>query len=496
MLPPALDSKPNYPEAYYNLGTGLQQQGQLDEAVTCYHRALDLRPDYSEAHNNLGCALHQQGRLGQAVACYRTVVELRPDFPTAYSNLGVALQNQGRLDEAIVCHRKAVDLRPNSPEANYHLGNALAHQRRMDEARSSLIKAINLRPDYPEAHFYLARILLALGDMAAGWEEYEWRWQTPQMIKAHRNFIQPQWRGEAADGRTLLIHAEQGFGDTMQFCRYAPLAAARELRVIMEVQKPLVRLLSGLPGVELVIARGEELPPFDLHCPMLSMPLALGTTLMTIPGATPSLHADDGQVAAWRARLAAMANQGPRIGLVWAGYPAIHSPVQAARDRRRSLAPDRLAPLFDLPGVHFFSLQKGGPAAPEDFPLSDFMNEAEDFADTAALIANLDLVISVDTAIVHLTATLGKPVWMLDRFDPDWRWFTGRCDSPWYPTLRIYRQPRPGDWDPVLAEIARDLHSFAEGHTQRRADQKPVVPPVSDQVCDALAEGTCLLTTP
>jgi hypothetical protein len=193
------------------------------------------------------------------------------------------------------------------------------------------------------------------------------------------------------------------------------------------------------------------------------MPLALGTTLTTIPGAASYLHADSGRVAAWRTRLAAMSNPGPRIGLVWAGSAA------AVADRRRSLAPDRLRSLFELPGLHFLSLQKGGPPVPDNFPLSNFMNEMEDFADTAALIANLDLVISVDTAVVHLTARLGKPVWMLDRFDPDWRWLTGRRDSPWYPTLRIYRQPRPGDWDPALAEIARDLRSFAQAAPAARA---------------------------
>ena len=188
------------------------------------------------------------------------------------------------------------------------------------------------------------------------------------MVKGRRHFVQPQWRGEAAAGRTLLIHAEQGFGDTLQFCRYAPLARERGLRVIMEVQKPLVRLLRSLPGVDLVVARGEALPPFDLHCPMLSMPLALGTTITTIPSSAAYLHADTVQVTAWRTRLAAVANQGPRIGLVWAGNPRLHSPALAAVDRRRSIAPDRLAPLFELPGFHFVSLQKGGPAPPSGLP--------------------------------------------------------------------------------------------------------------------------------
>jgi hypothetical protein len=259
--------------------------------------------------------------------------------------------------------------------------------------------------------------LLARGDLTAGWEEYEWRWKTPQMISERRHLAQPQWQGESGNGQTLLIHAEQGFGDTLQFCRYASLAAARGLRVIMEVQAPLVRLLRSLPGVEMVIGRGEELPSFDLQSPLLSLPRALRTTVETIPGATPYLHVDPAAVADWSARINTITSQSPRIGLVWAGNPRNHSPTLAAIDRRRSMAPERLTPLFELPSLQFFNLQKDGPAAPKAFSLIDLMSEIDDFADTAALISNLDLVISVDTAVAHLAAALGKPVWMLNRFD-------------------------------------------------------------------------------
>jgi hypothetical protein len=256
--------------------------------------------------------------------------------------------------------------------------------------------------------------------------------------------------GEAAEGRTLLIHAEQGFGDTLLFCRYATLAAARGLRVILQVQQPLVRLLRGVPGVDLVVAQGEALPPFDLHCPMLSMPLALGTTLTTMPSFPSYLHADEAKAEAWRTRLAAATGSGQRIGLVWGASP---------QPPPRSVPLARLAPLWDLTGLHFISLQKDGPKPPKELPLTDFMDEMEDFADSAALIANLDLVISVDTAFVHLAAALGRPVWVLARFNPDWRWLDGRDDSPWYPKLRLYRQPQPGDWDQVVADVARDLRS-------------------------------------
>jgi Flp pilus assembly protein TadD len=450
----ALVLRPDYPEAHNNLGSALAQQGRLDEAAAHFGRALALRPDYPEAHNNLGGALAQQGRMDEAVVHFRCALALRPDYPEAHNDLGSALAQQGRLDEAVASYGRALALRPDYPEAHSNLGSALADQGRSGEAVAHFRRALALRPDYPEAHSNLAIVLLARGDMAAGWEEYEWRWKVPHMIKATRNFAQPRWRGEAAEGRTLLIHAEQGFGDTVQFCRYAPLAANRGLRVILEVQEPLLRLLRCLPGVDLVAGPGEDLPSFDLHCPMLSLPLALATATASIPSAASYLHSDQAQVAAWRTRLGAMEGERLRIGLAWAGNPDLPS------DRRRSLTPDRLAPLFDVSGLHFFSLQKGGPTAPEAFPLTDLMDELGDFADTAALVANLDLVISVDTAVAHLAAAIGKPVWLLNRFDSCWRWQAGRRDSPWYPTLRLYRQPRPGDWATVLAEVARDLRAL------------------------------------
>jgi Glycosyltransferase family 9 (heptosyltransferase) len=227
--------------------------------------------------------------------------------------------------------------------------------------------------------------------------------------------------------------------------------------VTVEAPAPLVRLLSGLDGVEAVVTAGEALPDFDLHCPMLSLPLALGTTLASIPAGMPYLHADAAAVAGWQARLAEWPGEGPRVGLVWAGKPSLDLPARAAMDRRRSIPPERLAPLLAVPGLRFFSLQKGGPPLPLGAPVTDLMAEVTDFADTAALVANLDLVIAVDTSVAHLAGALGRPVWLLDRFDPDWRWMTGRSDSPWYPSLRIFRQPAVGDWESVVTEVAENL---------------------------------------
>ena len=454
----AIELVPDYPGAHNNLGLALKQQGRLDDALAGFRTAIALNPNDAAAHNNLGIALKEQARLDEAVACFHAAIAREPDFPEAYNNLGTVLGEQARQDGAIACYRKAIDLRPDFPEAHNNLGTALRAQQRLDEAVTSYRRAIDLNPDYAEAHTNLAMALLARGEMAEGWEEYEWRWKTAHTIKTSRDFAQPRWRGEPAAGRTLLIHAEQGLGDTIQFCRYAPLADARGLRVILEVQKPLVRLVCGMRGVDRVVARGEALPEFDLHCPMLTLPLALGKAVAC---GVSYLRTDAAQTAAWRMRLDAVGKPGPRVGLVWAGSSRRHSATGAALDGRRSIAPDRLAPLFGLPGLHFVSLQKDGPAAPVQFALTDFMDEMGDFADTAALIANLDLVVSVDTSVAHLAGALGRPVWLLDRFDPCWRWLVGRRDSPWYPGLRIYRQPRPGDWDAVLAEVARDLHGLA-----------------------------------
>jgi hypothetical protein len=403
------------------------EQARIEEAVDCYHTALNLKPDFPEAHFNLGTAISELGQPNAAVVCYRNAIALRPDNADALLNLGTALKELGELNEATMCYRKV----------------------------------LALEPQHPEAHCNLGIVLLAQGELAEGWREHEWRWHTPQLINARRDFVQPQWRGEPATGSTLLIHAEQGFGDTIQFCRYAKQVSEHGLKVILEVQQPLVRLLHDLPGVELVIARGETQPTFDLHCPILSLPLALGVTLEKIGRFNPYLQADPIQVAAWQQRLPEVIGSGPRVGLAWAGSPRNHSRSLAAVDRRRSLAPDRLAPLFQVAGLRFFSLQKGGPPAPEEFPLIDVMGDMQDFADTAVLIANLDLVITVDTAVAHLAAALGKPVWLLDRFDACWRWFTGRRDSPWYPGLRLYRQPQPGDWESVLTEVTDDLRRFA-----------------------------------
>jgi tetratricopeptide (TPR) repeat protein len=448
----AIDLWPGDPRAHSNLGAALQDRGDLEAAALCYQKALALRPDIAETHSNLGLVLKRLGRLDEAAACCRKAIAHRRDLPQAYDTLGATLADQGKLDEAATCYRKALALWPADPQLHDNIGTVLKGQGLLDPAIASFRAAIACAPERANAHYNLAVALLARGDLVEGWQEYEWRWQTTAMAASRRRFTQPQWHGEPADGASLLIHAEQGLGDTIQFSRYASLAAARGLRVIMQVPDSLVRLLRGVTGVDQVLGQSEDLPHCDLHCPMQSLPLAFGTTLETIPSAPSWFQPDAALAEAWRARLDAMDRPVTRIGLAWAGSAAM------VRDRDRSLAPEQLAPLLDLPRIHFVSLQKA--TAPPRQNLSDFMAEMNDFADTAALIVNLDLVIAVDTAVAHLAASLGKPVWLLDRFDPDWRWLLGRRDSPWYPGLRLYRQPRPGDWYSVLAEVSEDVCAF------------------------------------
>jgi len=450
----ALAIAPAYPEALCNLAAVLCDVGVLDEATALCRNAIKLAPSLAKAHNIMGVILKDQDRLPEAAECFRTAIALAPRESEPYVNLGNVLTAQGQHDQPVLLCRQAAALAPESVEAQNNLGTALYAAGRLDDAIGCFRRAVTLRPDRAEGHFHLGMALLAKGDMARGWREYEWRWKIPLMAAVRRRFDEPEWDGSPAPGKILLIHAEQGLGDTLQFCRYAPLAAAQGLRVILEVQKPLIRLLSNLPGIETIIARGEPLPPFDMHAHMLSLPHLFGTVLETIPAAIPYLTADPAAVAAMQARLAEIPKTGLRVGLVWAGNSYRNVPGMAAVDRRRSIAPARLAPLVAVPGPHFISLQKEGPPAPPEFGLTDIMDEIQDFADTAALVSNLDLVISVDTSVAHLAGALGKPVWLLNRFVTDFRWLTSGQNSPWYPTMKIFRQQRADAWDAVIAEVA------------------------------------------
>jgi len=463
----ALRLAPGHADAWNNLGLALTGLERLEEALAALRRALALRPDYAEAFNNLGAPLKEREELAAAAAAFRRALAVRPGFPEGYINLGVALKAQGDIDGAMACYRRAIGPGGAPPYAFYNMGNACQAKGDLDGAIASFRQAVELDGEYVDAHWNLSLALLARGDFAQGWPMYEWRWRnkgTPP-----RGFAQPQWAGEDIRGRTILLHAEQGLGDTLHFVRYAPLVAARGARVVLEVQAPLVRLLAPLrdEGVADIVAKGDPLPAFDLHCPLLSLPLAFGTRMDTIPAAIPYLHPPVAEVETWGRRLAAEGGRVLRVGLVWAGNPRKEVPGANAVDRRRSIALAQLAPLAGTPGVRFYSLQKGDEAAaqakapPPGLDLVDHMDAVGDFADTAAFLRHLDLVVGVDTSVIHLAGALGKPVWVLSRFDGCWRWLTGRDDSPWYPTLRLYRQEEPANWTPAIERLAADLRAWA-----------------------------------
>jgi Flp pilus assembly protein TadD len=459
----ALRLRPDYPEALCHLGETLHEMRRFADAETNFRAALRLRPDYAEAHNDLGITLCAMGRQEAALASYLAALRVRPEDPEIHNNLGSALCSIDRHAEGEACYREAIRLRPDYPDAHVNLGAALGNLGRRAEAEVVYREAMQIWPDDHDPHNNLGMLLLLTGRFAEGWHEYEWRWKTKYLIGDFRKFPVPQWNGEPIGDRVLLVHAEQGFGDTLQFCRYMPLISG--CRIVLEVQPPLVGLLSQLQGVTATIARGDALPPFDLHCPLLSLPRAFGTTVETVPRETPYLAANPELVAAWRQRLAGVA--GLRVGLVWAGGQRLDVELAAA-GRRRSTTLAAMAPLGEVPGVSFVSLQKDAPPAqaahpPPGMTLYDFTSDLHDFVDTAALIECLDLVISVDTAVAHLAGALGKPVWLLNRFDTCWRWMLDRDDSPWYPRLRQFRQTSSGDWAGVMLRVQDSLRRLASG---------------------------------
>jgi len=444
--------KPDHAEAHNNRGTVLQRLGRLEAALECHRRALLARPPYPEALNDAGAILRLLGRADEALASHDAALALKPDDPSAHLNRGLALRALERPADAVQEFTAAIDAMPGFADAYVERAIALQKLLRHRDALLDCDRAIDVQPDHAGAHWTAATSSLALGDFRRGWREYEWRWPAGVVEPEQRAFAQPLWLGSTdLDGRTLLVRAEQGFGDILQFCRYVPMLAER-CRVVLEVPGGLVRLLCSMDQGGEIVAAGQSLPDFDLHCPLLSLPLAFGTTLATIPAQVPYLRAAPDLVERWRRRLSGLA--GLRVGLAWAGR---------SKPFDRSVPGDELAPLRAVDGVSFVSLQKrdagdaAAVAAVEGISLHDWTDELADFADTAALIEALDLVISIDTAAAHLAGALGKDVWLMNRFDGCWRWMLGRDDSPWYPTLRLLRQPTPGDWASVVRAVVADL---------------------------------------
>ncbi|HEV3117774.1 MAG TPA: tetratricopeptide repeat protein [Gemmataceae bacterium] len=497
----AIRLQPNHPEAHNNLGAVFVKQGRYDDAIACHQQALQLRPHFAEAHNNLANAYLGQRRHGDAIAGYREALRLKPNYPEAYSNLGIALAGVDRFDEALACYAEALRLKPDYAEAHANLGNVYQEMGRPEEALPHYQRALQIRPDYTDgyvnraqarllqgkldqaledieqvlcrrrdhadAHMGRALIWLVQGDFERGFAEYEWRWKCKNLTPF--TFQQPVWDGAPLHGRTILLHAEQGLGDTLHFIRYAGLVKARGGRVIVACQKPLIKLLTGCPGIDQLVPYDAPLPVFDLYAPLLSLPRILGTTVATIPAPIPYVFADAGLIAHWQGELSRYPATF-KIGVTWQGNPGFSA------DRRRSFPLKLFAPLAGMPGVQLFSLQKTHgldqlAGAAERFSIIDLGSKLDEasgpFTDTAAVIRNLDLVIGPDTSICHLAGALGVPVWLCLSYSAEWRWLLEREDTPWYPATRLFRQQRPGDWEGVFERISRELEEARQKSRRR-----------------------------
>jgi tetratricopeptide (TPR) repeat protein len=447
----ALALRPNCAAALCNRGAALAELRRFDDALLSYDAALAVHSGFAEAWSNRGNTLKALGRFEEALESYDRALAVRPNRVEVLYNRAVVLHDLQRFDDALENYDRVLAVRPDYPEALSNRGSTLQELQRFGEALDSYDRALAARPDYAEAGCNRALLLLLNGSFPEGWLGYEWRRKLPTWVG--RSFEPHEWSGVDVSGKRLLLYAEQGFGDTIQFARYAPLVAARGARVVLEVQRPLKYLLKGVSGVEMVVAKDEMLPSADLQCSLLSLPLMFATTVETIPSNVPYIHPRADRVEAWKRRLP---RDAAMIGLVWSGNP------RSAKDHARSIAFEQLAPLLTVPGIQFVSLQKD--VRPSDASalracgeVIDLCADLQDFLDTAAIISQLDLVISVDTAVAHLAGALGKPVWVLLPPLPDFRWLLDRKTSPWYPSARLFRKSRARDWNEVISSVRIEL---------------------------------------
>jgi tetratricopeptide (TPR) repeat protein len=523
----AIRLRPNYPEAYNNLGSALHSLNQYDPAIEALQHALDLKPDFSEARNNLGNtlldanqveaaleafsralsspqklpqsfyglgnALRKNNKLEDAIEAFRKAIEMSPTYGEAYNNLGETLLTAGDITGAVSAMGRAVELRPTNPTVLYNFANSLMHDSQYEQAKAMFHRALELKPDYPEAqtnlgnalfaqghidqglaahelnvktspefalgHLNYALALLLTGDWDRGFAEYEWCWKVDAFKKNRPVFSQPRWDGSDLEGKRILLFNEQGFGDAIQFARYVPLVSKRGGKVIVQAPQPLQRLFEDAFGIENVVA--DPPPLFDVQSPFLNLPRAFRTTIQSIPADVPYLRSNATLIEYWRSRVPAEAKL-LKVGLVWRG--------RATPDAQRSIPTELLAPLGDVPNLWFTNLQVGHSSPPPPFAVADWREELKDFADTAALMANLDLVLTIDSAAAHLAGALGRPTWTMLKYVPDWRWLREREDSPFYPTMRLFRQTTLGDWAGVLAKVATELHLLAEKRAAVRDD--------------------------
>jgi len=441
--------------AYHaNLALVRQSLGRQTEAEDALRKAVQLAPQSINHHVTLGTFLLKQESYHEAADIFRKTLALDPVCFSAISGLATACEEMGQTEEAEAGYRKALETE-EVPSLHFNLGNVLRDQHRADEALAAYDRAIELDPEFAEAHVHKAFTLMLKGDMLPAWEEYEWRWQIPAFASTGREFTAPVWTGDGLDGRTLLIETEQGFGDTLQFIRYAKLASETGGRIIVECRKAMRRLLESAAGINELALAGEPLPPYDVHVPLLSLPRIFQTSLGTVPAHTPYLFASEDDIARWRRQLAH--EEAVKIGIVWRGT------AEKRGNPTRACPLAHFQPLIDLPGVKLFSLQKE--YGDDDLPLPDGIEDLSphlaDFADTAAAMRALDLVITIDSAAAHLAGALGQPTWVLLSTGSDWRWLMDREDSPWYPSIRLFRQTQPREWTDVLARVADAVeHEF------------------------------------
>lgn len=452
----ALQLRPDHAETHNNLAVAFAEQGQRAEAIPRYEQALRLKSNYPEAHFNLGNALKAERRFAEAAASYQRALQLRPDWPEARMALGLALSAQGKLDEAVACHHQALTLRPNYAEAHNNLALVLQTQGKLDEVLAHFDQSVQLAPNFAAAHANRAQVWMLLGHYRRGWPEYEWRWQLPGM---HLPPLQrPLWDGAPLAGRTILLWTEQGVGDTLQFIRYAALVQKMGARVLLAAPSSLLPLLRSCPGIDQLLPREEPLPEFDVHAPLPSLPGIFGISLATVPAPIPYLQADPGLIQHWRREIGSAETF--KIGIAWQGSPSYPG------DLHRSIPLRHFAPLAQVPSIRLFSLQKGlGTEQLSEvngrFDVVDWSDRLDEttgaFMDTAAVMHCLDLVITSDTATAHLAGALGLRAWVALPLSPDWRWLLDRTDSPWYPSLRLFRQTQLDNWDEVFTRMVELL---------------------------------------
>ncbi len=452
-------------EAYLNLARASQKLGRYSKAANSLSRALALKPDYLPAYLDLSFLCYRQGNVTRAISCCQKALELDPECADAYNNLGNAMADQGDFPAALQAYEQALSIRPDRAEFRFNLANALKNCGRLPAAIENYRQALGLIPDYTDAHWNLSHALLLSGNLKDGWREYEWRFQLPAQNNIYPfRYGVPRWDGSSFKGRRLLVHDEQGFGDTLQFLRYLPMVKALGGTVILEVRRQLLKLVKHAAGFDDLIARSSDGHPpleFDMYIPLMSLPFVFGTNLASIPAPVPYLATDVELTRRWAQKLATI--PGFKVGICWQGNPAHQA------DRWRSVPLKFFTPLAAIPDIQLISLQKKhGLDQLSDLPagvsIIDFGPELDEvngvFMDSAAMMKNLDLVIASDTAIAHLAGALGAPVWLILPAVPEWRWLMARNDSPWYPTMRLFRQTKPGEWATAFNQINAALKTL------------------------------------